>query len=790
MNALLNRLFGLSDLRLGDEGVVLDFARPLPAWAWLVIVVFAGLFAAWSYRRRDGRRAARAVLATLRGLAIILAAVMISGPQLSRPTTSVEKDWVVGLLDRSLSMRVRDAAGQAGSPRQTREDQLSTSIITAADFWTEQNKARNLLWLSFGQGAAKLASVDGVPQIGEPTARASDLSAGLAEALRQTAARPLAGVVLFSDGRATTPIDQAVVDQLVGRQTPVFVVPLGDPAAGVDLAVVSAEAPAAAFAKDRVPVSVRVARTPGQPPAGAKVRLVDAQTGTTLDEQPLTFAPDAQDTAVILTGAPEGSGNRAWRVEIVSPAPDLSPENDKAPLTLRVVDRPLRVVYLDGYPRWEYRYLKNLLIREASVRSSVSLLAPQRRYLQEGTDPLITLPRTAEDWRQFDVVVLGDLTPEVFSAEQLARLADHIARDGAGLLMIGGPGPMPNAWRSSPLGDLIPFSTSGGETLQTWLEPVLVRRLPAADRLGVLRLGDSPADPWPASLIDPATGWSTLRFAQRVQSAQLKPATEVLAEAFSAQGSSAASPAQASGPLVMSMRFGAGLVVYVATDEIWRWRYGRGETLPERFWLPIIRMLARQGLVSSGRIATLEASPQRATVDSPVQVSARILDQNLLDARPKTVGVRITAVGDPSGGGSPMRQIDLALGPSGSAGGGAGTFTATWVPTEPGVYEASFSDPLLARDEQKVTIDVKFSDDELRNPSADHESLAALAKKTGGQVVQPGDLAKLADLIPSREIRLIGSPVVTPLWDRWPVWALLVLLLTLEWVGRRMIRLP
>lgn len=137
-----------------------------------------------------------------------------------------------------------------------------------------------------------------------------------------------------------------------------------------------------------------------------------------------------------------------------------------------------------------------------------------------------------------------------------------------------------------------------------------------------------------------------------------------------------------------------------------------------------------------------------------------------------------------------MRQIDLALGPSGSAGGGAGTFTATWVPTEPGVYEASFSDPLLARDEQKVTIDVKFSDDELRNPSADHESLAALAKKTGGQVVQPGDLAKLADLIPSREIRLIGSPVVTPLWDRWPVWALLVLLLTLEWVGRRMIRLP
>lgn len=789
MNALISKVFGLTDLKPGDEGVVLDFARPFPAWSWLLIVLASVLLAAWSYRRLDGRRFPRIALATLRASAILLVAVMLSGPQLSKPTTSVEQDWVVGLLDRSLSMRIRDAGGDPAS-RQTRDAQLRAALDASAGFWTSQNQTRNLLWISVGQGAAKSLASDGVPQLSDPTARATDLGAGLSEALRQTAARPLAAIVLLSDGRSTAPIEQSVLDQLVGRQAPVFVVPLGDPAAGVDLSVASAQAPPAAFTNDRVPVAARIVRTPGPIPTDAKVRLVDAESGETLDEQPVAFVADGDTASVILAGTPRGSGNRSWRVEIVAPAPDLSPENDVAPIAIRVVDRPLRVAYFDGYPRWEYRYLKNLLVREASVRSSISLLAPQRRYLQEGTDPLLTLPRSADEWRAFDVVVLGDLSPDVFSNDQLNKLADHIARDGAGLLLIGGPGPMPNAWRSSPLGDLIPFSTAGGDAVQTWLEPVLVRRSPAADRLGILRLGDAPGEPWPGVLTDSAAGWPMLRFAQRILPGQIKPATEVLAEAFPAASDSNAIP----GPLVLSMRFGAGLVVYVASDEIWRWRYGRGETLPERFWLPIIRMLARQGLASAGRVATLEVSPQRAVVDSPVQVSARILDQGLLDSRPKTVNVRITPIPDAASG-VPVpttRPVDVVLTPTGTAEAGmiSGTFGTIWVPNEPGLYEAAFSDPLLARDEQRVTIDVRFSDDELRNPSADHESLADLARKTGGKVVSVSDLSTLRDLIPSREVRLLGTPIVTTLWDRWPVWILLVVLLGLEWAGRRFIRLP
>lgn len=72
---------------------------------------------------------------------------------------------------------------------------------------------------------------------------------------------------------------------------------------------------------------------------------------------------------------------------------------------------------------------------------------------------------------------------------------------------------------------------------------------------------------------------------QRIDPSSVKPTAEILADArrrFPAGGSAATSAA------VLTMRFGAGRVAYVATDETWRWRYGRGESYQERFWLPLI----------------------------------------------------------------------------------------------------------------------------------------------------------------------------------------------------------
>jgi len=236
------------------------------------------------------------------------------------------------------------------------------------------------------------------------------------------------------------------------------------------------------------------------------------------------------------------------------------------------------------------------------------------------------------------------------------------------------------------------------------------------------------------------------------------------------------------------MRYGAGRVVYVGTDEIWRWRYGQGETLPERFYLPLVRLLARESIGRLGRPALLETSPRLAVVDQPVRVTVTLLDQALLRAAPRNVSVRVAPAQASRSGPS---AVDLTLVPL--AGAGPAVFEASFIPSEPGRYTLAAIDALLADLNLSADLDVSPPDDERRFAHADHALLAGLADQTQGRVLAEAEVALLgqadAGLVPIRHLRLLGAPEVETLWDRPIVLAALVLLLSAEWAGRRLIKL-
>jgi hypothetical protein len=419
-------------------------------------------------------------------------------------------------------------------------------------------------------------------------------------------------------------------------------------------------------------------------------------------------------------------------------------------------------------------------------------LSASRRYLQEGSDELVSIPTSPGDWASIDVVVMGDVRAELFSDEQLRNLREHIARDGAGLLWVGGSSATPNAWQGTPLADLLPFVSAGSGFGSTDLvrevrEPVTLTPTPLAARLGLLRLGEPGQADWPEFLSDPLTGWSRLWWTQQASAERLKPTAEVLAVART-EGSS--DGAGASWPVVMTMRYGAGRVVYVGTDEVWRWRYARGEALYERFWLPMVRMLARESLASSGKAAVLEIAPDRAAVDQPVRVSVRILDDSISERLPARLTARVTrrgAAGD-------ARSSDLTLMPETTGEAGRATsFSTTWVPAEAGTYRIEAVDAALvsAADSSSpaAEIEIQTPDDERRVPQADHATLAQLALATGGAVIPPEQLSTLADRLPNRERRVTGSPEIETLWDRPITLILFMLLVTAEWLGRKWLRL-
>lgn len=773
MSELLARLLGIAALDPSDPLVEFGFERPIPAWGWAAVAVAAAVAAAWGYARIEGPRWARLALGGVRGLLLLLLALLISGPRLARTSERVERDWAAVLLDRSASMQIPDAP--AGATRGVQQRDALERGRAGFDALADRS---NTLWLGFDAGVFDLPEPERAGDPGAWTGRATDLNAALEETLRRLSGRPAAGVVLLTDGRSRTPVSRAVIRRLQADGIRVFPLPLGSRSAPPDAAVVRAEAPSAVFVGDIVPVRVR-ARSTDPSAESITIELIDPS-GNVRDrrEAPLTQDPEgARSGEATLTFVPDAPGRGDWTVRVADAAGEVITSNNAAAVPVAAVERTIRVLYIDGYPRWEYRYLKNLLLRERSVRASAMLLAADRKFIQEGTEPLSFVPVSPEEWAPFDVIILGDVRAELFAPEQLEHLREHVATRGAGLLWIAGPSATPGSWQGTALSDLIPFDAGGPDSaaIDVFAGPVTLRRSPGAERLGLLNLAPEAGAGWPEELADPALGWTRLWWAQRLDRAALKPTAEVLAEAIPDQ------PGAPTTPLVLAMRFGAGRAIYTGTDETWRWRYARGEPLPERFWLPLIRLLARETLARSGASAVLEVSPERSGVGAPVRLALRLLDQRLADNRPDAADLTIRPADPADGGPIPAR---LRAEP-----GDPRTLSDTWIPDAPGRYIAEINDPAAGGTPLSAEFEVFAPDDELRSPEADHAALEALAEQTGGSVLSPEQLADLASLLPNRQVRVSTTPEVEPLWDSPLALATVLLLLTLEWVGRRLIRL-
>lgn len=803
MNELMRQLLDLNTLQWGAENAHLSFERPIPAWGWLLIAMGALALALWSYWRLVGPKPMRAALGVVRAALIVLLALLVAGPRLVQSDESIERDWVLVLVDRSASMTIGDVMnGPRG--RETRDEQLRNAIEKTWPMWRKLSQDRTVVWLGFDAGAYDLrvtgeddstrqASID----LGQPDGQKTAIGAALDQALARAAARPLSAVVLLSDGRSIDEPTRGALRRLQAEQVPVHTVTLGSAQPIGDFTVARAEAPHSAFVNDVAPVRVDLERIGGQGSATGTVRLLDATTGIVLDERHVEFdgkpakaedgaeTPDSESPeagvehkSVVLTYRPQDAGKRTWTVQIVPDGPDLIETNNTAEVSIDLVDRPMRVLYADGYPRWEQRYLRNLLLREKSILSSGLMLAANRRYTQEGDIELDALPDSPERWADYDVVILGDVRPDVFTYDQLTQLRDLIAERGAGLVWIGGSSETPQAWWDTPLGDLLPFSRSG-YTGATIPEPFVIDPTPEAERLGVLRLSDNIDQGWPPMLSDPAVGWSTLYWGQEIPPGDVKPTAEVLANARTVFSNDQY-------PLVMTMRYGAGKVVYVATDETWRYRYARGEVLFERFWLQLIRMLGRESLARSGKPAILTATPQRTVIERPVKIDVELLDQSLVDMDLPTIGVRVVRQPDQNDKqdvGAIESQLTLR-----PEAGRPRFYSTTWLPPATGTWNVATSEAELAGLDLATKVDVALPDAELRSPQTDFPALKALSDETGGISIPPDKLDQIPPKLPDRQVRLLNERSES-LWDT-PLALIAVLtLLTVEWVGRRVIRL-
>lgn len=744
----------------------IGWLHPWPEWIWLLLIVVCVFMSVWAYRRSDLPGWVRWMLGTFRFVILMIVLMYVSGPVLETRNQERVEDKVIVLLDRSTSMSTLDALSEDGV-LETREDQLS-GILGSSNVWNDVSRDRTVEWYGFDDHSYAITdpTVPGASLI-PPTGDATDLSMSIEQISSGSMLNPISSIVLLSDGRSTRPVSRGLATKLRSKAIPIISIPLGSSDGRIDIGIESTRSPAFAYMGDKVPILVDLFRSgSGSDELEGDLILRSLDSGEEYDRIPI----DSDRTRFTLVGEPRFQGDTDWIVEIEPTGDDLVSMNNSKNIRIELVDDPLRVLYIDGYPRWEYRYLKNLLIRERSIESSIMLLSADNDYAQEGDRPITRLPSTREEFEDFDVIIIGDIPSSTLSSEQ-QDIVDSLVGDGSmGIMWIAGPRWTPSDWKSSVLSNTIPFNAPirpERNSGQVHIEPS-----DEADRIGVLQIEQNGNPIWESVLSNPDIGWPAMQWMQTIEHESLKPTTQVLASIVDT-----GSDGTWSYPVVLSMRYGAGRSIYNTTDEIWRWRHGYGERIYEQFWIQLIRSLLRSAMSENEQGITIELSPAVIEVGRPQRITVRVLDESIMS----DIGDIITLemIGEQS---RSTRRMTLLR-----VDGDTNTWTTTWVPMQPDRYLVDLLPP-LPTDIASIETLVIDPGGEMANPATNHPLLLELSEGTGGTVISPTEIRSLPDLIPDRSItseRISQRSI----WSN--PWLLVIplLLAGMEWMGRRVFRL-
>lgn len=329
--------------------------------------------------------------------------------------------------------------------------------------------------LRFGRRAEEADALKPAPAEGPADFRSlTDLTAALRRARESVPPESLAGVVILSDMRHNGPLppDDAA-RQLALTGAKICAIPVGSSRGAKDAAILKLEHPRGIFLGDRLRVKASL-KADGLRGGEMKVRL--SRDGAEVDAQTVKIPDDALRVEVPLSDTPPEKGIFSWRVEIEPLEGELFPENNVWSFDAAVSDDRTNVLLIDNRPRWEFRYLRNLFdSRDKSVHLQYALLEPDtvagaapppdipasagRPFGEaEATRP----PANAEEWRKFDVIILGDVSPSVFTEEIWSTLRECVGARGALLILIAGEEHMPRAFAAPAARELVPVKYQPG----------------------------------------------------------------------------------------------------------------------------------------------------------------------------------------------------------------------------------------------------------------------------------------------------------------------------------------
>ena len=792
--------------------------RVLP-WPWLLVVLVAVCWgAALLYRgeRRLVPGPAGVVLAGLRIALVAALAVLLAGPVGVRREMVREPGEVLVFVDASRSFTAVDSPGSLpggeataialGAPGGAPRRELAARALDRGLRGALESRFR-VSWYGLDGDAIPFApapagedsmlasvppAVGGETDLGNPVAR---------EVLRRPRGS-VAGVVLLTDGHHEARGDALDAARLLGSLgTPAIGIGVGAASRPPDAAIDRVESAGEVFEGDEIEAQVTISFQGlggGEPALEVRegdARLADAR----------VLIPEGSGTARVQLAFPAGApGRKRFTFVLETLAGERTAENNRKDLWIEVAGGKIRALLLDGYPRWEERYLRSGWGRDPRVDLRAFLVTsfPDRR-LPDG------FPRSEEALFDHDAVVLGDVDPSVFGRDEIPLLRDYVVSRGGTLIVIAGERSMPYRWRSTPLAEVLPVvlldpppAEGLGASMARGGLPLALT--PAGEGSGIARLvpgkersaelwGLLPRPQWLCPIAGVKPGAEVLVTAAEDAAPRL-PGGALLAAPPGGGGDAARRAAlerflRDRGAVIVTGPSGAGKVLWIGMDATWRWRFRMGDELHRKFWGQVLRWAASERLeagddrVRLGTDSVLYEAGSRVRFDALVLgPSGKPLEEGIVEAvitRPQDGAegrVRLLPIERSGGryrGSAILEEIGLSLPPGAPAPVEHGVRIETpSIPGEPSRATASFAvEPPLDR--------------EALADSVNRRLLEEYCAASGGRFFTLAERDEAALALPARDRMLERTTEVDP-WDHPLILAPLLLgLLAAEWILRK-----
>lgn len=745
------------------------FAYGVSPWLALLLVVALVGIVWWSYRKttRALSPAWKTGLITLRSLVLILLFVCLLRPVVTTEQVVPQETYLAILVDDSQSMSIPDLAGS-----QTRAAAVSELLYGDAGIVEGLGDTFQVRTFRFDKNTQRVSEPGALTAAGT----ASSLDQSLQYVDEQLSGLALGGVLLISDGADNEGVDPLPRAQSFGaREIPVFTVGVGQENIPRDVGIVDVVAAKTVLEGSVFNVDIALSNQ-GYANRSVEVAVLDGETVVTT--QQVVLGDDNSTRRVSIELEPERREAIVYTLQVAEQEDEIVLQNNRYSFLVDNSERPaLDVLYVDGHPRNEYKFIRRAVEGDTSLRLATYLQTGPGKFYRQGIESALELsagfPTTREELYQYEAVILGDIDRDFLTDEQLEMLQDFVAERGGGLLVAG---MLQDQFVDTVLADILPVTLvpstvlpqnlQGGITRGTHLTgEIFTPKLTTAGEFSeLLRLHSDDAENrrlW-AAMPDLQGAYVTGR---------AKPGATVLMEHNALQFQNQALP------IIAMQRYGSGRSMSITSASTWRWQMmmPAEDQSHERVWRQLLRWLS----VSALERVTVEFDREFYHVGDTVEVTATVRDINYQPDNNASVWVHLTG---PQG-----ELLDAAM---------------EWDIDRDGVYRTSFE--VQNEGVFNLLVDV---------PSAAGEADRSDTERMSAFVVTPSLreftsagrdtalLERIAEVSAGRYYNLeqssslVNDITYTPnaysvevqedLWDTPALLFLLILLLCADWVARR-----